>query len=67
MAEWTARERKFYEALKAIASYESPDKLKRTSWENYGCEPEYAVEMAYENVIEEAKLAIKGVRKPTNS
>lgn len=64
MPEWTKRELRFFEALKAIASYSSPQKLMKNSWNEYGCDPADAVEMAYENAIEEAKLAIKGVRRP---
>lgn len=62
---WTKRELKLYDALQAIAWYSPPAKLKKNSWGEYGCDGPDAVEMAYENVLEEAKLGIKGIRKPS--
>lgn len=53
---------KIYKALKRISSYQSPESLRRNSEKNYGLDYEEALEMAYENVIEEAKFAIKGIR-----
>ena len=58
----TTLEIRLHAALKRIASYQSPDSLRRHSERDYGCDPEEAIEMAYENVINEAKAAIKGVR-----
>lgn len=58
-------EQRLYDALKRIAQYESPAKLRRTAERSYGLSPDEAIEMAYENVIEEAKQAIKGVRRPS--
>lgn len=49
-------------ALKRIASYDSPQKLRKRSEKDYGLDADEAIEMAYENVISEAKAAIKGVR-----
>lgn len=60
----SSREQRLYDALKAIASYQSPEKLRKNSWGEYGCSPEDAVQMAYENVLEEAKIGIKGMRRP---
>ncbi len=58
-------------ALKRIASYAPPEKLRRTAMRDYGLEPGDAVDMAYENVIAEAKAALKtaGRRKkhPTDA
>lgn len=53
-----------FDALKAITQYQKPKKLKERSWDDYGVGPEDAVEMAYENVLDEARLGIKGMRRP---
>ena len=57
-------EQRLYDALKRIASYDSPETLQRVSQKRYGLEPEEAIEFAYENVIQEARNAIKGMRRP---
>lgn len=62
---WTKRELKLFDALQAISSYLPPAKLKKNSWGDLGVSGEDAVEMAYENVLEEAKLGLKGIRKPS--
>lgn len=54
-----------YYALKRIASYDSPQKLRRNSLRAYGLEDaNEAIEYAYENVLFEAKAAIRGMRRP---
>ena len=53
-----------YDALKRIQQYSSVAHLKRCSLKEYGLEPEEAIEYAYENVLLEAKTAIKGMRRP---
>jgi len=58
----TPLELKLHAALKRIAAYDHPDRLARRAEKDYGLLPEEAIEMAYENVIMEAKNAIKGVR-----
>jgi len=58
------RERRLFDALKRIASYQTPDQLRRGSRKQYGLEAEEAIEYAYENVLEEAKRATKGLRRP---
>ena len=55
---------KTYQALKRISQYESPEKLRRDAERDYGLEYEEVLEMAYENVLHEAKSAIKGMRLP---
>lgn len=56
---------RLYDALKRIASYDSPEKLRRNSWRAYGLDdPSEAIEFAYENVLAEAKAAIRGMRRP---
>lgn len=58
------REQKLYDALKRISSYTPPEKLRRTSERDYGLEGDEAIEMAYENVIQEAKNALRGMKRP---
>lgn len=57
-------EQRLYDALKRITAYSSPDKLRQTAQKTYGLEPDEAIEAAYENVLEEAKDAIRGMRRP---
>lgn len=57
-------EQAYFDALKRIASYQSPTSLKKIAGRQYGLDPGEAVEMAYENVIAEAKAAIKGRKRP---
>lgn len=48
--------------LRRIASYEPPDRLRKSAERDYGLDANEAIEMAYENVITEAKNAVRGVR-----
>jgi hypothetical protein len=57
-------ERQYFDTLKRIARYSSPEHLRDHSEEEYGLLFDEALEMAYENVIEEARTAIKGRRRP---
>lgn len=53
---------RMYNALKRISQeYQTTDQLRRSS-RGLGPGYEESLEMAYENIQEEAKLAIKGVR-----
>lgn len=58
----TPLEIKLFDALKRIASYETPERLHRNADRAYGIDGAEAIEYAYENVLEEAKRATKGVR-----
>ena len=53
-----------YTALRRIESYMPPEKLRRQAEKKYGLEPDEAVEMAYENVISEARIGLRGAKKP---
>jgi hypothetical protein len=64
MAEMTPRELKLFVALKRIASYDRPEYLRRNSERDYGLPFEEALEYAYENIKQEAKDAIRGIRAP---
>lgn len=57
------REALYYDTLKRIASYDSPERLRKRSERDYGLPFEEALEMAYDNIREEARLAIRGKRK----
>lgn len=63
----TPLEIKLYTALRRIADYMPPDKLRRAAERKYGLSEDEAIEMAYENVLSEATAAIKGVRRPKAS
>lgn len=59
-----SNERRYFDALKRIASYLDPDKLRRSAQKLYGCTEEEALEMSYENVLQEARAAAHGRRRP---
>jgi hypothetical protein len=53
--------------LRMIAKeYQTPAQLRRNSGRQYGLEYEESLEMAYENIQEAAKTAIKGVKPLAN-
>ena len=58
------KELKYFDVLKRIASYDSPERLRRDSEKSYGLDYTEALEMAYDNVLQEAKNAIRGARRP---
>lgn len=58
------REQRLYDALKRISMYDKPERIRRDAGKRYGLDPVEAVEMAYENILAEAKAAIKGMRRP---
>lgn len=58
------REQRMYDALKRISRYQQPENLRAQSKRLYGLDGDEAVDMAYENVINEAKNAIRGMRRP---
>ncbi len=57
-------EQSFYLTLKRIAAYMDPETLLRKGETMYGVSGEEAVAMAYENVLEEARSAVRGKRMP---
>jgi hypothetical protein len=63
MSKETIKAQRFYDALKSIASYDNPECVKRNA-PAIGLDESEAVEMAYENVISEAKSAIHRMRRP---
>ena len=63
----SGNETRYFDALKRIASYTPPDVMRRDNerGRGYGLDASEEIEMAYENVITEAKMAIKGRRRPS--
>ncbi len=63
----TSNELAYFDALKRIASYTPPEKMRRDNerGQGYGLDAEEEIEMAYENVIQEAKNAVRGKRRPS--
>lgn len=57
-------EQRLYWALKRIAAYDTPTRLRRDSEKHWGLGFEEAIEMAYENIQTEARTALMGVRLP---
>ena len=57
-------ERRYYAALKTITLYDKPERLRKRCQREYGLDWNEAIEMAYENVLMEARNAIKGRRMP---
>lgn len=49
-------------ALKRIVAYQKPSQLRRTSEKSYGLDYIDSIEYAYENIQEEARVAIRGVK-----
>ncbi len=59
----TPLEIKLFDALKRISLYDSPERLHCRSAKDWGLDDaSEAIEYAYENVLSEAKAAIRGVR-----
>ena len=56
--------RRLYNTLLLIKKYQTPDQLRRHAEKMYGLSFEEALEMAYENIQQEAANAIKGMRRP---
>ena len=56
---------RFWRALHTISKYMTLQKLKMKSERVYGLPPSEATEYAYENVLNTAKAAIKGTKKPS--
>jgi hypothetical protein len=55
---------RYYDALKRILEYASPEELREQSEEAYGLEYIEALEMAYDNIQSEARAATNGKKRP---
>jgi hypothetical protein len=61
----SSREQKLYNALRRIAKdYQTPDQLRRTAEREYGLRYHEALEYAYENILNDARQALRGIRMP---
>ncbi len=59
-----AIQQKLYDALREISKCDSLDYLDRNAEKQYGCNTANALRMAYENITNLARHAVKGVRRP---
>lgn len=59
----TPLERRLYNALRRIKAYDSPERLRRHCDKDFGLTFDEAIEFAYDNVREEARQALMGVRE----
>jgi hypothetical protein len=66
MSKSSGNEQRYFDALKRISLYQSVDRLRKDSKDDWGLPFEEALAYAYENVIEDARRAIKGKRRPKN-
>jgi len=57
-------EKRYFDALKRITLYQSIAHLRRHSVRDWGLDFHEALEMAYENVIADAKRAVGKRRRP---
>lgn len=61
------QQRRMYDALKRIArGYQTPDQLRRNSERQYGLDYADVLEFAYENMQQDARNAIRGLRRPAD-
>lgn len=54
-------------ALRRIAAYMPPETLRRQAEKKYGLNEDEAIEMAYDNVLEEARAGLRFPKAPTGS
>lgn len=54
----------YYDTLKRITQFDSVEYMRKNSEKVYGLYFEEALEMAYENLIQLARLSIIGKRRP---
>lgn len=59
-----ANERRYFDALRQITAYDSPERIERTAERDWGLEPHEALQMAYDNIQGEARAALHGKRRP---
>jgi hypothetical protein len=57
-------EQHYFDVLKQITQYQSVEHLRKHSERDWGLPFVEALEMAYENAIQDAKNAIRGKRRP---
>jgi hypothetical protein len=70
MGKSSKQERDFaqmYTFLKRIVTYDTPAQMRRNSEKNWGLQFDECIEMAYENIQQEARNGLKGIRLPNPS
>ena len=58
------REQEYFDALREIASYRPSEWFEDHAGKAYGLPPREALEMAYDNMQQRAKDAIRGRQRP---
>lgn len=59
------QQQNMYDALRQIAKgFERSERVMKNADKDYGLSPIEALEMAYDNIQQTAKQAIKGLRRP---
>jgi hypothetical protein len=59
-----SNESRYFDSLKRITKYQTVEHLRKHSLRDWALNFEEALEMAYENVIEDARRAIARRRRP---
>jgi hypothetical protein len=57
-------EQRYFDALKRITKYQTPERMRRASEKDWGLPFDEAIEYAYENIQQEAKNALGNRRRP---
>lgn len=60
----STNEQRYFDALKRITLYQSLNRLNCRCWKDWGLSYLEALEMAYENMQQDAKRAIGARRRP---
>lgn len=60
----TEQQQRMYDAMKEITRYQTTNQFRKGSNSDWGLDYEEALEMAYENIQETAKRAVKGLKRP---
>lgn len=60
----SSNEQIYFDALRQILKYQTPEQIKRNAEKRYGCSGNEALEMSYENMQHVARCAIRGKRRP---
>lgn len=63
-AELTNEQRMYNALLRIARHYQTPEQMRKSSFRQYGLDYEEALGYAYENIQNEAKNAIHGMRRP---
>jgi hypothetical protein len=59
-----SNEQRYFDALRKITRYQTVEQLRKHGQKDWGLPFEEVLEYSYENVIQEAKNAVRGRRRP---